>query len=56
MARALVACAEELECTADEGGRRDTAEMGGESSFRPWADRALALEHAVQRRRADPEP
>ena len=35
MARALIACAEELECAADEGGRRDVAEMGAESSFRP---------------------
>ncbi len=35
MARALVACAEEMECAADEGGPRDTAETEGEPSFRP---------------------
>ncbi len=34
MARALVACAEEMECAADAGGPRDT-EMEGESIFRP---------------------
>jgi hypothetical protein len=36
MARALVACAEELECAADAdaGGRRDVAEMEHESIFR----------------------
>jgi hypothetical protein len=35
MARALVACAEDLECAADAGGRRDTAEMEDESLSRP---------------------
>jgi hypothetical protein len=30
MASALVACAEELECAADEGRRRDAAEREGE--------------------------
>ncbi len=34
MASALVACAEELECAADEGERRDTAEREDESIFR----------------------
>jgi hypothetical protein len=33
--RALVACAEEMECAAEEGGRRDTAEGEGESIVRP---------------------
>lgn len=35
MARALVACAEEMESAADAGGGRDTAEVEGESIFRP---------------------
>ncbi len=35
MARALVACAEDMERAADAGGRRDTAETGDESIFRP---------------------
>ena len=33
--RALVACAEEMECAADEGGRRDTAEGERESIVLP---------------------
>ena len=35
MARALVACAEEMECFADEGERRSGADAKDESSFRP---------------------
>jgi hypothetical protein len=35
MARALVACAEEMECSAEEGGRPDEAGTEHESSFRP---------------------
>ncbi len=35
MARALVACAEEMECAADAGGPRDTASMEDASIFRP---------------------
>jgi hypothetical protein len=35
MARALVACAEELECAADAGGRRDKAENEEKSISRP---------------------
>ena len=33
--RALVACAEEMECAADEGERRDTAERERESIVPP---------------------
>ena len=35
MASALVACAEERECAADAGGRRDTAETEDGSISRP---------------------
>jgi hypothetical protein len=35
MARALVACAEEMDCAADAGGWRDTAEMEDDSVCRP---------------------
>lgn len=35
MARALVACAEELECAADEGRQHAKAEAEGEPIFRP---------------------
>ncbi len=35
MAGALVACADELECGADEGARHAEAETEGESIFRP---------------------
>ena len=35
MASALVACAEEMECAADAGGRRDTAETEDGSISRP---------------------
>jgi hypothetical protein len=34
MARALVACAEDLECAADAGGRRDAAETEGRTISR----------------------
>jgi len=34
MARALVACAEDMESAADAGGRHDTAEVEDESIFR----------------------
>lgn len=34
MARALVACAEDLESAADAGARRDAAEMGGGTIYR----------------------
>jgi hypothetical protein len=35
MAGALVACAEDLECAADEAARRDTAKTEGESASGP---------------------
>lgn len=37
MARALVACAEEMESAADADVRRDTAEAENESTFQPAA-------------------
>jgi hypothetical protein len=44
MARALVACAEDLESAADAGGRRDGAERGDGSVLRPasWSLRGEA--------------